>query len=189
MQTPIEATPQDPGLPAAGVPRASSVGTLDDVFAPPGEAWLPVSPKYRAVKQLSVVASYGPLIVAAVVPLVIFTTWWIAALVGGLIAAFAIYRFFLMDALVKSWGYAERENDLFIRNGLMFRNLTVVPYGRMQVIEVTSGPVQRHFGLAQVQLVTASASTNATIPGLETTEAARLRDRLSSLGESQAAGL
>jgi hypothetical protein len=40
-----------------------------------------------------------------------------------------------------------------------------------------------------VQLVTASAATDAVIPGLLPDEAGRLRDRLSQLGEAQASGL
>ena len=90
---------------------------------------------------------------------------------------------------VASWGYAERSDDLIIRRGVLVRRLTVVPYGRMQFIEVTAGPVERSFGLATVQLHTAAAATDARIPGLPAAEAGRLRDRLAALGESRAAGL
>jgi membrane protein YdbS with pleckstrin-like domain len=88
-----------------------------------------------------------------------------------------------------SWGYAEREDDLLVRRGVMFARLSVVPYGRMQFIDVTAGPLERAFGLATVRLHTAAAATDARIPGLERGEAARLRDRLAELGEAQAAGL
>jgi hypothetical protein len=88
-----------------------------------------------------------------------------------------------------SWGYAEREDDLLVRRGVMFARLSVVPYGRMQFIDVTAGPLERTFGLATVRLHTAAAATDARIPGLEREEAARLRDSLAELGEAQAAGL
>lgn len=88
-----------------------------------------------------------------------------------------------------SWGYAERGEDLLVRRGVMFSRLSVVPYGRMQFIDVTAGPLERAFGLATVRLHTAAASTDARIPGLEREEAARLRDSLAELGEAQAAGL
>jgi membrane protein YdbS with pleckstrin-like domain len=88
-----------------------------------------------------------------------------------------------------SWGYAEREDDLLVRRGVMFARLSVVPYGRMQFIDVTAGPLERSFGLATVRLHTAAAATDARIPGLERAEAARLRDSLAELGEAQAAGL
>jgi membrane protein YdbS with pleckstrin-like domain len=88
-----------------------------------------------------------------------------------------------------AWRYAEREDDLLVSRGVMFRRLTVVPYGRMQFVDVTAGPVDRLFGLATVQLHTAAAASDARIPGLATDEAQRLRDQLAALGESRAAGL
>jgi uncharacterized protein len=72
---------------------------------------------------------------------------------------------------------------------VLFSRLSVVPYGRMQFIDVTAGPMERTFGLATVKMHTAAAASNARIPGLEHDEAARLRDRLAELGEAQAAGI
>jgi len=109
-------------------------------------------------------------------------------LAAGCVAAGALaWRF--VDRRFGSWGYAEREDDLLVRRGVMFARLSVVPYGRMQFIDVTAGPLERVFGLATVRLHTAAAATDARIPGLPQEEAARLRDRLAELGESQAAGL
>lgn len=95
----------------------------------------------------------------------------------------------LLRGRYRSWQYAERGDDLLVQRGVMFRRLTVVPYGRMQFIDVTAGPVDRMFGLATVQLHTAAAATDARIPGLSRDVADRLRDRLAALGESRAAGL
>ena len=106
-----------------------------------------------------------------------------ASLVGGAILLGFVGRRY------RSWGYAERDDDLLIRRGVMFARLSVVPYGRMQFIDVTAGPLERSFGLATVRLHTAAAATDARIPGLEREEAARLRDSLAELGEAQAAGL
>lgn len=90
---------------------------------------------------------------------------------------------------VRSWGYREREDDLIVRRGVLVRRLSIVPYGRMQFIDVTAGPVDRWFGLATVRLHTAAAASDARIPGLETVEAHRLRDTLAALGEARATGL
>jgi hypothetical protein len=106
-----------------------------------------------------------------------------AVLVAGALA----WRF--VGRRFDSWGYAEREDDLLVRRGVMFARLSVVPYGRMQFIDVTAGPLERAFGLATVRLHTAAAATDARIPGLASEEARRLRDRLAELGEAQAAGL
>ncbi|HJU36449.1 MAG TPA: PH domain-containing protein [Gaiellaceae bacterium] len=106
---------------------------------------------------------------------------------AAIVAAALLWRF--VDRRYGSWGYAERADDLLVRRGVMFARLSVVPYGRMQFIDVTAGPLERAFGLATVRLHTAAAATDARIPGLEREEAARLRDRLAELGETQAAGL
>jgi membrane protein YdbS with pleckstrin-like domain len=89
----------------------------------------------------------------------------------------------------RAWGYLERDEDLLVRRGVMIRRLSVVPYGRMQFVEVTAGLVERIFGLSTVKLHTAAARSDARIPGLEPDEAARLRDRLAALGEAMASGL
>jgi len=89
----------------------------------------------------------------------------------------------------RSWRYTERADDLLISRGVMWRELTVVPYGRMQLVEVTSGPLERRYGLARLQLHTAAATTDAAIPGLAPQEAERLRDRLTELGGARSAGL
>jgi uncharacterized protein len=89
----------------------------------------------------------------------------------------------------RAWRYQERHEDLIVARGVMVQRLSVVPYGRMQFVEVTAGPVERLFGLSTVKLHTAAAASDARIPGLERDEAARLRDRLTELGESMAAGM
>jgi membrane protein YdbS with pleckstrin-like domain len=109
------------------------------------------------------------------------------AVVGALLAGAAVDV--LLQRRIGAWGYLEREDDLLIRRGLLVRRLSVIPYGRMQFIDVIAGPVERSFGLATVRLHTASATTDARIPGLAADEAARLRDRLAELGEADAAGL
>ena len=106
-----------------------------------------------------------------------------AVLAAGVAAEWFVRR------RVHAWAYAEREDDLLVRRGVMFSRLSVVPYGRMQFMDVTAGPFERSFGLATVRMHTAAAASDARIPGLEREEAARLRDRLAERGESQAAGI
>jgi len=116
-----------------------------------------------------------------------------SALAGAIAAAVVLGIGALMlvfvSSRVRAWSYAERDDDLLVRRGVLFSRLSVVPYGRMQFIDVTAGPIERSFGLATVRLHTAAAASDARIPGLSREEAARLRDRLAQLGEAQAAGL
>jgi membrane protein YdbS with pleckstrin-like domain len=162
---------------------------MDDAFAPPGEPWVRVSTQLRSMRRALAVAAG---IVAAAAVAVIF-----ALTLGALSAVLAVVVVLVCWAGVHlsigrnyaSWGYAERAEDLLVTRGVLFRRLVVVPYGRMQLVDVTAGPLERRFGIATVHLHTAAAGTDAKIRGLTATEAGRLRDRLSSLGEARSAGL
>lgn len=161
----------------------------DILFAPPTAEWQRLSPHYRTHRRLGVLIGWP---IWFVIPIVLtwrFVAPWlgITLMILGLI--WIAWRWWRMDALVKSWGYAELADDLYVTRGLWFKRLTAVPYGRMQVVEVEAGPIERALNLATVKLVTASASTDATIPGLPPVEAARLRDRLTELAETRTSGL
>lgn len=163
---------------------------MDELFAPPAYEWQRLSPRYRSLRRLSTVVVLP--IVFSIPALLVGTLsgdWGIAAAIWTAAAVIVVIRLVLVGRTYRSWGYVEREEDLYITNGVMFRSLVAVPYGRMQLVEVASGPLERAFGLASVSLKTASSATNATIPGLTPTEAARLRDRLTELGESRDSGL
>ena len=131
-------------------------------------------------------------IVAAVVACVmaaIFLPWWVPIAVGVAAVVGIVWWVIVAYRQVKNLGYAIRENDLLIQRGIMFRSTTVVPFGRMQFVDVSSGPVSRLFGLATVELHTASASSDATIPGLPAQDADHLRELLAQRGETHLAGL
>jgi membrane protein YdbS with pleckstrin-like domain len=140
------------------------------------------------LRQLEVAGS-GAVVIAVLVVLGVAANSAIAYgfAAGAVVATLALLPF--VGRRYRSWGYAERADDLLVRRGVAFARLSVVPYGRMQFIDVTAGPLERLFALATVRLHTAAAATDARIPGLEREEAARLRDRLAELGEAQAAGL
>ena len=112
-----------------------------------------------------------------------------AVIAAGAVAAGAALTLWFARNRFRSWAYQERDEDLIVERGVLIRRLSVVPYGRMQFVDVTAGPVDRIFRLATVRLHTAAAASDARIPGLERDEAARLRDRLAALGEAKAAGL
>ena len=162
-------------------------GALGDVFDADGVSWTPISPGLAHVRRflLLVAAVFG--IAVSAVPAVLWISWfWLGV---GAVLLVTVWGWWLIGRQVRSWDYAERADDLLIRHGVMFRALVVVPYGRMQFVDVQAGPVDRLFKVAHVQLHTASAGTDARIPGLNAEEAARLRDRLASRGEARLAGL
>jgi uncharacterized protein len=154
----------------------------------PSDDWMRPSPRLRLARHVEAGAVTAVLLAVAVAMLALssVTNGAVAVLVA---LAAGVLLDVMLQRRVGSWGYLEREDDLLIRRGLLVRRLSVVPYGRMQFIDVTAGPVERSFRLATVRLHTAAAATDARIPGLATEEAARLRDRLAALGEADAAGL
>jgi membrane protein YdbS with pleckstrin-like domain len=151
-------------------------------------AWRRVSGRLIVIEELQVLAS-AIIVVAANLVALQFIHNQIPLLVAGAAIAIALLRALVVVRSVRAWGYAERDEDLLVRHGLFLRKLSIVPYARMQFVDVTAGPMERMFGLATVTMHTAAAASDARIPGLPSAEAARLRDRLSSLGESRSEGL
>jgi membrane protein YdbS with pleckstrin-like domain len=147
-----------------------------------------VSPRFWLARQLVLATVAIPMLAAAVVSAAVLARP-VAWAMPAAVLAWAALTWAVELGRYRAWGYAEREDDLIVNRGLLFRRLTVVPYGRMQVIDVTAGPVDRLFGLATVQLHTAAAATDARVPGLQRAVADGLRDRLAALGEAHATGL
>ncbi|WBB67468.1 PH domain-containing protein [Micromonospora sp. WMMD812] len=133
-------------------------------------------------------------VLVAVVVVAVTIGWalsghWLFGLGLAVILLLTAARAVSIVRAVRAWGYAERENDLLVRHGLLVRRLSIVPYARMQFVDVSAGPLERAFDLATVQLHTAAAASDARVPGLRPAEASRLRDRLTALGEDRAEGL
>jgi hypothetical protein len=150
--------------------------------------WRPVSSRLIAVELIRLWIWIGFLTLVLLITW-LFTQSRFAGIALVAVAVLAVVRSFTIVRAVRAWGYAERERDLLVRHGLLIRRLSIVPYARMQFVDVTAGPLERAFDLATVQLHTAAAASDARVPGLQPTEASRLRDRLTALGEDRAEGL
>ncbi len=159
----------------------------DSPFEPRGVVWQRVSPRLIPARLLLVLPWFVIPAIGLAIVAVLVTEWvWIPVVVWALLG---LWVAIIIPRQVRAIGYAEREDDLLIRKGVMFRTLVVVPYGRMQYVDVQAGPVARGFKVATVQLYTAAPGTDASISGLLPSEAARLRDRLATRGEAKLAGL
>ncbi len=156
-------------------------------FTPEAVAWTAASRRLIPARLISLGVVLVPVLAAAVAGALLLTPflWWVA---GG-IALLAAWSAWITVRIVLAHGWAERDDDLLVKRGRMWRSVTVVPYGRMQYVEVTAGPLARAFGIATVQLHTASPGTDASLSGVPADDAARLRDRLTSRGEARLAGL
>ncbi|GAA0961883.1 PH domain-containing protein [Actinocorallia libanotica] len=163
--------------------------TREEAFAPPeGARWWRISPRhkwYRRVVALVVALLAGPLgaFVVARTGGTPGAVVWSAATVLAFVLAWLV-----AEQAYQAWGFLERGDDLVITSGVFQRRIVIVPYARMQFVDVTSGPLEQLFGLATVRLHTAAATTDAAIPGLPIAVADQLRDRLAARGD-EGAGL
>jgi len=169
---------------------ADETRTIDDAFSPPGQSWMRVSP--RLARAYRITLGFWALVAVAVAVGLAFVPGLpdaVSAVVLLLALVVIAWIWWLIGRRVRSWGYAERDDDLLVTRGIMFRRLVIVPYGRMQLVDLRAGPIHRWLGIATVQLHTAAATTDASIPGLTPALAADLRDRLARRGEQRSAGL
>lgn len=152
-----------------------------------GLSWRRVSGRLVTARMVVLGATLLPVLVLAVgLALAVWSALWV--LVAAVVLVLAAGAWVIVRQ-VPAISWAEAPEELVVRRGRMFRTLVSVPYGRLQFVDVESGPVQRRFGLATVELHTASPDSGAHIPGLPTREAEELRTRLAARGESQRAGL
>jgi len=149
--------------------------------------WRPVSPMLARVRLITLgVVVLVLLLVTGLVGLLV-TRWALlgalAVVLGGLWAAWLVTR------QVSAISWVELEEEIVIRKGRMFRSLVSVPYGRLQYVDIQSGPLARAFGIASCEIHTASPESGGSLPGLPVAEAEALRSRLAARGEAQRAGL
>ena len=109
---------------------------MEELFAPPAYEWQRLSPKYRSMRILtSLIVPPMLFTIPAVIVGVASGKWWISGLIWAAALLIVIIRLAFVTRSWRSWGYVEREDDLYITHGVMFRNLIAVPYGRMQLTE------------------------------------------------------
>ena len=158
-----------------------------DPFAPDGVVFHPVSHRLITARLLGAGIVSAVLLIGFAIPGVLVSrAFFIPA---ALAAVLFVWLLCLIPRQVRAMGYALADNHLLWRHGVMFRSITVTPYGRMQFVDTSQGPLARWLGIAEIKLHTASASTDATINGLPVAEAERLRQVLSQRGEERMAGL
>ncbi|HMM95949.1 MAG: PH domain-containing protein [Micrococcales bacterium] len=149
--------------------------------------WRPVAPQLRTVRLLTLGAVLVLPLLATVVVAVLVTPWvWLGTLalvLGGAWGAWVVGR------QVSAISWVELDEEIVIRKGRLFRSLVSVPYGRLQYVDIQSGPLARAFGIAACEIHTASPESGGSLPGLPTDEAEALRSRLAARGEAQRAGL
>ena len=94
---------------------------------------------------------------------------------GVVFALFVVGALLLPPIAYRRWSYRLAPDALEIRRGVVVHRRSVVPYRRVQQIDLSRGPVDRLLGLVSADLTTAAASTDGSVPGLAPDVAERFR--------------
>ena len=136
-------------------------------------------PRIRVLWRIGYLATSALVVVAVGVAAVVLalTTgfWWGLVLVAVAGLAGTAVTVGWPERRYRCWRYDLTADALEIRHGVWWRLHSVIPYFRVQNIDITSGPIERALGLCTLALHTASAETDATIPGVDEEAAGELR--------------
>ncbi|AGF71631.1 PH domain-containing protein [Corynebacterium halotolerans] len=147
----------------------------------------PVSPKLTVARYIGRLPWFIlPAIAFAVLAVLVSPWFWLGA---GVAVALLVWQVWLIPAQVKLLGWKETGDELLITKGRLWHTFTVVPYGRIQFVDVTAGPVERSLGMKTLKLHTASSTSDSTVEGLPEGEADALRDRLAVKARERMSGL
>lgn len=101
---------------------------------------------------------------------------------------FVLFSIILLPRRVRAIGYVIRENDVVLRTGLLIRKLNIVPFGRVQEINIHEGFWERRYGLSTITLKTAS-EVSLSVPGLSKSESDQIRDLVTREADQKMAAL
>ena len=76
----------------------------------------------------------------------------------------------------KQWSYRINEEEIYFTEGIFFKRSVTIPIVRIQNINLSEGPINRKFNLADVNIGTAGGSYK--IPNLDKEEVEKIREFL-----------
>jgi membrane protein YdbS with pleckstrin-like domain len=143
----------------------------------------PLHPNHVKALRLAGLVAAIPLtitmLVGALVPLLSAGVAWPGFVLFPLIALVAWLVVFLPWRRYSARGYLMGADRLRVARGVMFRKDTVVPFGRVQHIDVERGPLERYYGLATLVLHTAGThNASIRLPGLGEEDAVAMREAI-----------
>jgi membrane protein YdbS with pleckstrin-like domain len=189
-------TSPDQTNPATGSPTPTDPETFTRIVEPRGANRLPLGDgTWRQLSRKYVIGQViGYIVTMLLVAAAVLTLWLMFEatwpfIPGGILFAILLITLIFTPRQARSIGYQLRGDDLVFRRGILWQRMVSVPYGRLQLVDITHGPLDRMLGIAQLKLVTAAASTGVTIPGLPQRAAEELRDTLIEVAETRRTGL
>ena len=149
-------------------------------FAIPGDIQ-PVEPSYRNALRARAALFWVPVFVGSLIlDRTVLALTPVAGLVPSLIGAIALSGILIApDRIYRKLGYAIDSRLLRTVRGWLFHTDTIVPFVRVQHIDVMRGPFDKLFGTATLVVHTAGTHNSVvTLPGLSPERAAEIRDAI-----------
>jgi membrane protein YdbS with pleckstrin-like domain len=144
----------------------------------------PVEPAYRQALQVKAAAFWVPLfLVALVVDRNVLAGTPIPTLLLPLLVGLVAFCAIVVapSRVYRRLGYAIDGRLLRTVRGWLFHTDTIVPFVRVQHIDVTRGPIDKMFGTASLVVHTAGTHNSVVVlPGLAPDRAAEIRDAIRS---------
>lgn len=140
----------------------------------------PLAPGFRNVIRMRLVILWIPLLIAAAVLTLVWDGLPYPGALFGALAGFAIFTIWILpQRRFERWGYSLLPDRLRVARGFMFRVDTVVPFVRVQHIDVSQGPIERMFNVSTLTVHTAGTHNSIVdLPGLSPDDAATMRDAI-----------
>ena len=144
------------------------------------EGLKPISPSFLKVLRIELLISSCIILVIAAICIYFIKLLqqprWVV-LIGGIWFLLTAMQWFLQQKTFNMMAYAVRERDILFRSGWIVRKIRTCPFNRIQHSSISSGPLERKYGLATLILYTAGTDdSDVRIAGLSATEAATLKE-------------
>ena len=147
------------------------------------EAIQPVEPAYRTVLRARAAIFWLPLFVGSIIAdRLLLAEFPVGGLAPVLVALVALGGVVIApNRVYRRLGYAIDDRLLRVVHGWLFHTDTIVPFVRVQHIDVTRGPIDKIFGTASLVVHTAGTHNSIVVlPGLAPDRAADMRDTIRS---------
>lgn len=155
--------------------------------APPAPELIALDPRVRRLWWVVAGLTLVPVTAAALAVDLAFAEDLPTALLTGTVLVLGVVLAVALPILrYRRWRYALRPEDLWIRKGVVWVTTSVIPLSRLQFVDTTQGPLERTFGLSSLVVHTAAIGTSGRLPGLDTSTAAGLRERLAAISHDAA---
>lgn len=156
-----------PSQPAPSQPVSSQPVPSQPV---PEPQWVPAASGYLTVRFVHTISALALPILAGV------ALYCAGAFFGGpevlrivglvVVAVFGLWGLWWIlttPRRTRALGYALESNHLMARRGIVFRSMSSMPYGRIQYVDVDSGPLERMCGVARLTVRTAGTTTGTMV--------------------------